>query len=347
MTNKEYLESLKSNAQIGINRGPGLFSKQDVRNAAIVIVCAIVVTTLAALVSSMGRDRDYDDLKNGKQVVFQSLNYKDSFKIWNNRDNGNDINAILTGGRILAKDGVLASGLSEKDKELGFNYIGNVSYINKYDQSLVFRDNKDRHIYLLNLKDNSKKLIYEGNCGQILCVNSKIYFIDFRESGKVACIDLKDEKLKKSIAIDSKVRSFVVCGDTVAYLNSEHELYFGNMNTKNHTKLASMVERFYINGDIIAESGDRIIAFTPSGKNARNLYKSPNEDMRLAGVVEDRFIVLEKKALSEIVNGKKNALSDFNAKYINSITKVENSIYAGVYFAQDGKLIPQILKISK
>lgn len=343
MTNEEYLKSLQS----ALKDSNGKNDKSTFcKRAAALFLATILVVAGASLITSSSKKSAYNDFVKGKTVSYENLNYENTFSLWNDKINGNDINLLLTGGNYIEKDGILLSGVPvHKDNE-NWQVLDGATYINKYGECLYYRNVKDRCIYKYDLNNKSSKKIVEGNIGQLQIANDALFFIDYAKNNKIFFINMKQEEIAVK-PVNMQAKKFVVCGDAIIALSVNNELTYGKDGNNSATKLTGHVERFYINGDIIVESGNSIVAFDTMGNNARAIYKSKSKNMRLVGINNNIMYVLEDGILSMLENDKKTNLSSKNIRRVQSISasKGDGKVRGVVWFEDNQK--PQLVTFEK
>ena len=303
ISKRDYLDELKNASNASASNGTRNTSKQLIRMSLIYFAITVVLTGIGSIFTSIDRSSQYEKVVKGEPIKFEYLNYKDTFAIWNERSAGNDINVLLQGGKYLIKKDLKFSGTKVEENGDTFTLISNASYLNIFNDEIVYRDDNDRHIYVLSTNSKQKKCIYSGNSGEVAVFDGKIYFIDYEDNNSVYFLNTAKENEKK-LAINGPIKTFAVINDTFLYLNANQELYSLKLGSNTPEKLVGGVERFLLNGDIVVESQNKIIEFSPTGTNSRMLYKSPKESMNLVGIVGDILYIQEDDQLYCVQNGK-------------------------------------------
>jgi len=301
MTKKEYLESLQKKADetLDIRSVKGITRK--FLHASVLFIVVVIVVAAGRFGTNMEREKAYASFLEGGTVSYEHLNYKDTFVRWNQNATGNDVNVLLSGGKILMKDGLIISGVSIGGINDGFLFLGNISYINKVQDEIVYRDNKDRYIYGYNVKTKIKR-----------------------------------------------VSSFAVCANNIIYLNTKQELYRKIIGQSDDRKLVSHIERFFINGNIIAESKNIIIEFTPTGDNSHVIYQSDVSNMRLVGSNgKDTYIQEDSNLICLSESDKITLVGDAYSLFGSIIANPNGVVYGAGYMEKDGKVSPQLFKAMK
>lgn len=345
ITKKDYLDKLKKASNASVSNNTPCGRKKLLKNSLIYFSITVALICLGIFFTSLDKSSQYEKFIKGEAVKFEYLNYKDNFAIWNKRSVGNDINVLLQGGKYLIKNDLKVSG-TEVAKDLDkFTLISNASYLNSFNNEIVYRDNNDRHIYALNKTLKQKKCIYSGNSGEVAIFDGKIYFIDYDNNNSVYSLDSTKENEKK-LVINGPVKAFVVINDTFLYLNASQELYCLKIGSNNPERLVIGVERFLLNGDIIVESQNKIIAFSPAGANSRMLYKSQKESMNLVGIADDMLYIQEDSKFYCVQNGKIVGETQALKGRIDSVAVVDDSsIYGVLTTIESDKEFTQVTKL--
>lgn len=344
-TKAEYLVSLQEKAKkIGDIRLHG--TKRLIINGVKLLVVFVIVTGIGTVISSMQENDAAKAFQNNGELSFEFLYHDGIFSQWNAESIGNDINTLLTGGKILVRDGVRVTGATVVKPDDGFLIIQNASYLNKIGDFIIYRDDKDRHIYMVNLVTRQKTVLYAGNSGEVLCTKDNIYFIDYDCNSNIMKLSL-DGNAPKKVMVNKFVTSFAVCGDTIIYIDSKQDLCSQKINGQSHKTLMSNVERFYINGNIIAESKNKVVSFRPNGNKAQMLYEDSDKEMQLAGIIGNHLFIESKGAFLVVNGGKPTTLNIPQGRMYGSIVKDGVNNYYGICYENndDNKLILRLVKI--
>ena len=257
-TKAGYLEALQQKAaEIEDIRSHGM--KRMLVNGAKLFIVLAVATGAGAAVTSIQESNAAEAFQSSGNLPYEFMYADGMFTKWNAESIGNDMNTLLTGGKILIRDGMHVTGAAA-DPDSGFLVLPGASYLNKVGNIIVYRDDKDRHIYTISPSTKLKTVLYAGNSGEVLCTKDSVYFIDYDSGSNVMKMPL-DGSSDKSVVVDTEVSSFAVCGDTVLYIDSLHNLNSQELGSKSRKTLMTQVERFYLNGDIIAESQNKVVSF--------------------------------------------------------------------------------------
>lgn len=343
-TKAGYLEALQQKAaEIEDIRSHGM--KRMLVNGAKLFIVLAVATGAGAAVTSIQESNAAEAFQSSGNLPYEFMYADGMFTKWNAESIGNDMNTLLTGGKILIRDGMHVTGAAA-DPDSGFLVLPGASYLNKVGNIIVYRDDKDRHIYTINPSTKLKTVLYAGNSGEVLCTKDSVYFIDYDSGSNVLKMPL-DGSSDKSAVVDTEVSSFAVCGDTVLYIDSLHNLNSQELGSKSRKTLMTQVERFYLNGDIIAESQNKVVSFRPNGNTAHKLYESLDKEMRLASMVGDTLFIEAGGSFLAVHAGKSETLDAPQGTMYSSIAKDDAGNYYGICYAADAdsKTVMRLVKI--
>lgn len=187
MNKKEYLESLRAQVTDDASRQGG---RKLLKSSAMLLAAALAAIGIGMGISHAQRNSAYEHYQQSGELSYEYLDVKDAFASWNQKDVGNDVDALLAGGRVLLRDNLRVTGASAVPAESGFRQIPDASYLNLVGNAIVYRSDKDRHIYAADRDSLQSRLLYEGNAGEVFCVGTRVYFIDYDAGGIVSYLDL-------------------------------------------------------------------------------------------------------------------------------------------------------------
>ena len=260
------------------------------------------------------------------RVPYEYLDNKDLFDLWNKNDLGNDINAILSGGKLLYRSGISAfptfdnSGTkivssSGEEKSLGVE----ASYINLKDDCVFYRNDADRKLYSYNLGTSEQHLIYDGNVGEVLITNNMVYCVDYSSDSSIVSMNLQGEEMQ--IVVREPVSSFAICGNTILYLDTSQKLKKTEVYGSTTVTIVGNIERFFVDGRVYAESDNTIFSFTPLGYDSSLVYRTDEASLRLVGVSDGTVFYQENGELKCINGDMKSTLFLEQHKIYSSLTK--------------------------
>lgn len=336
MTKQEYLDNLKKDAEKShASKEP----KARKRRRIVIFVLAIgsVVGLIASVVGTTSeKNRMYDDyiaaINAGEYTAapFEFLDYEDTFKLWNDSI-GNDVNVLMDGGKQYSRNGLdiypTGNGKTKIVEATGTAHIIDAvaSSLNVVDSTVFYRDDTTRHICSYDLKTGQTEEIYGGNVGEVFISNRYIYCVDFDQNSFVVAMDLQG--LNPVVVVDKPTASFAICGGTALHLSTTQRLSTVNIETGTTYVLVHDIERFFVNGRIYAESKNSIFAFTTMGGQAREIYTSEDDSMRLVGVVDDLILFQES-----------NVLKLWDGCEVKAVSTSNHDLYTCVVMCEDGSL---------
>lgn len=333
-TKAEYLDSLQKDVEDMQNlKEQGVH--RILRNGAKLLLITAIVMGIGAAGTSMQEKNAVASFKSTGIPAYEFLYTDHVFADWNAAGTGNDVNALLTGGKVLIRDGIYVSGVPVDDASGTFQVLPNASYLNKMGNQLIYRDDKDRHIYAYNLDTKQKNIIYTGNCGEVFCTKDSIYFVDYDDHANIMKIEPSNPADKKTVVTQS-VQSFAVCGDTVLFLDEGSSLKKQVIGEKSVSTLMKHVERFYLNGHILAETKNEIVAFKPDGKDSRKVFTSKDPEAALVGISGDKLFLQDNGELISWGKGAKNSLGAAkNCLYASIVEDPDHHAHYGIACQKD------------
>ena len=315
----------------------------------LVIGTAIGVGTGASQ-TSVERQSAYDQYRQSPEAIasFENLGYEDTFDIWNNKDLGNDVNALLTGGQVYIRNHLRMFPSADGSALIITDASGNertidmpASYLNVVDDVLYFRNDADRSIYTYNLQTETLHSVSSGNMGEVFVANDLIYYIDYTTDFSVQAIPLSGGA--KTEVISSPVASFAVCGDCIIYLDTNSDLYYSPFDADTPKKLVGNIERFLIGDRIYAESKNTIFSFTPTGSEAREEYSSGDDSLRLIGYLDGNLFFQEEGHLKYLSGGTSTTIcSDAHSHYTSPVKDASGALYTVAYAQETNQ---EVLKL--
>lgn len=324
----DYLEQLEKDAKSHASLKSSAGQKRLVKQLAVLSIAAVVFTGIGLAGTKYQRESAY---ASGTAPVFENLGYKDNFERLKQLPIGNDINVLMDGGNIISTEDVHAASFQAN----GFQQIAGASYLNEIDHHLIYRDDKDRHIYIMQPNGQKKVAMFNGNAGEVYCVGGHTYFIDFGNQSRVEVLDSGSDE-PRAITKES-VKSFAVCNDSIVYLTTGNVLKHQALKNDTGVQLANNIQSFFLNGDIVAQSGKNIIKFTTSGELPEKVYTSSASDFRLLGATKDAVYFQEDGLLVSLAQGERTEWSKNKHTLYKSLLVVdENNIYVVVQDSQNG-----------
>lgn len=342
MTKKEYLDQLEKQAGHKASN-PNYWKKIMLKRIGVVFAVAVILTGASAAITNHSRESAYDA---GGLPAWENLSYKDSFQRLNQSPIGNDINTFLDGGKILMWGNAKAIGFTSSQQ--GFLQLGAVSYINHLENSYVYRDDQSYHIFKFNPDNNDRKEIFNGRAGEVFCVGSMVYFVNLDAGRNIYVIDLNSSEDAAPL-VKEHIQSFAVCNDAIVGLSTDNKLYSWDLNGKGRSTLSRKIEKFFLNGNIIAKTGNKLISFTTNGELPKDVYISEAEDFSLVGVRENTIYIQENGKLLAYNNGEvQEVIGDQHNMYrCLSYDRESDTVYVDAVDNFNGKITETLLALRK
>ncbi len=333
-TKAEYLHSLQQDVE-DMQRLREQGVQRIFRNGAKLLLVTAVVIGIGAAGTVLQERNAVAAFQSTGILSYEFLYAGHVFDDWNAAGTGNDVNALLTGGKVLIRDGVYVTGVPADDTAGKFQIIPNASYLNKMGSQIIYSDDQDRHIYAYDLDTKQKSIIYTGNSGEVFCTKDSIYFVDYDEGAALMKID-PQKPTDKTAVVKSPVKSFAVCGDTVIFLDEGSVLKKQAVGGKSTDVLMKHVERFFLNGHILAETKNTIVEFKPDGRDSKKLLQDADPEASLVGISGQKLFLQSNGELASWTKGAKTSLrSAANGLYGSIVEDKDNQAYYGIEYQQD------------
>lgn len=358
MTKQEYLDNLQKNADKILAANSPKVKKRRTIIAGILVIGSILSIGVGIIGTTGEKENAYsafvEDLSGGDYttVPFEFLDYKDTFDLWNNHAVGNDANVLLSGGEIYSRDGIEIcpdeSGQTTKvqNGESAPYFINDkVSYINVSNGNAFYRSDTDRCIYRFDFDSQQTEMVFQGNVGEVFITNNMIYCIDYLQDSALISMDLQGNN--QAAVVTEPVSSFLVCGETLLYLDTTQHLYSATIGSGSASLIVSDIERFFVDGLIYAESKNTIFCFTPTGGRAEEVYSSESDTLRMVGVIGGMVFFQEDGELHSYAGGTSNVISTSQHDLYSSLVKCEDgSLKARAYDQSDSGIKQAIVEFA-
>ncbi len=323
ITKGEYLAELRAQAEDAARTRRRSAKRGAAAGAGLVLATALVLA-VGSLATFAVRGVHYRELVSGQgAAAFETLGYRDAFAVWNSRDLGNDVNTLLGGGKVYCRGAVSVlpaeGGYAVRlEGELAATIPGSISYINAAGMLLYYRDDVTRDICVCDMRSGQIGVLVQGNAGEVFLCDERLYFIDYDAGSCLVSTSLTGSD--KRIAVDEPVSSFAVCGESVLYLGTDRTLSLKSGPEEAAVRLISPVERFFLDGDIVVQSGGSVFRFTAARGAAALLHRSAAEDMQLAGACADGIFYQEGGSLFFADGGGETAVFAQGAGLYRSVS---------------------------
>lgn len=311
-----------------------------------VLVIVVLMMTVTAVFGYKfsSKQKIYEEYKqNHGSLDYLLLDYRDVFRTWNENDIGNDVNTLLSGGKIYSRHGVTIlpseekKYVIEKDSQKAAELNNTISYINIIGNQLIYRDDKSRSINVCTMDGGVLARLDDSKYGEVFCTNNRIYAVDLDSRYLVS---MEFDGTDKRIEYVGTVISFVVCGNAALILNSSLQLGIHKLNSTQNEQfdvIMPSVERFFLSKNVIIETGNMIYSLDISqdtnekSNNENNtevgkslIYKSENNTLRLIGASDEVVYVQENGKLYMVINGRTEEIIGTQHRLFESLLKSDD-----------------------
>ncbi len=203
------------------------------------------------------------------------LGYKDSALIYEKIFMGNSNSNIITNeGKICFHNDVLyqsINGCLESIKELNTNviYEKDVSYINVWKNSIIFRNNEDQTLYKFNPLSGKITQLTTCRVGETIVAHDTIFFKKPADSK----VYFFDSKFSENNVTSEGVLKFAILGKYILYLNQDSVLKKKSLTKGNIFYSLDHISNFVCSDRIYACSGENIFSFSPDFECAKLICK--------------------------------------------------------------------------
>lgn len=344
LSKQEFLQQLQQEAEATSLSRIIVAKKKFIKGTAILLAVGIICSVSEVIISRQMRSSAY---ASGELPTFVNLSYQDNFQRLNQAPIGNDINALLTGGKILLRDNMKVSGLGVQYEY--FHVIANASYLNQIGDAVIFRNDKDRHIY--SQQNGKNTLLFNGSAGEVFCVGDDVYFVNMDKKRNICLINRQQSDSSPQVIVQESVYNFAVCNDEIVFLTTDYKLKHQALKAQHAELLANNIEEFILNGNIIAKSSNEILQFTTDGELPKKLYASDAEDLHIIGVDGNTIYIQEDNTIKTISAGETQTNSqEFYAekhKLYQSMIVHDKNLYVTVMDMQNNNVAESILTLQR
>ena len=155
----------------------------------------------------------------------------------------------------------------------------NVEEKNKIKDVEAFIDKKDRS---LKVYKNGELVFHNTDeIIEVIATEKCVFYINQTDKNALYVYDLEEQVDVK--LVDDRIVQFAMYGNRIIYLNRENELFRYSLETKETSKIANNVQRFFLSGNIIAQTEKSIVEIRLDGKK----YEKIVDDALLVGASDD------------------------------------------------------------
>lgn len=313
-----------------MNTSPCITLRSTLRHALISVILSFIMAALSLAGCSrtaiQSPDKYYQDFQNAHETMrFDQLGYKDTFEIWNGAETCCDVNSILSFGRTYARNSILVLPGNDggyaltRDKESKAITDSAISYINIKNNIIYYRRDDSRSIESYDMENDKRNTLVSDAVGEVYVYEDRLYFVRLDDGNLISSNTYGTDQ---KVAYAHPIRSFVICADKIILLDNNMRLIVtaANGQEEDRVQLASNVEQFFLNGNIVIQSGKRIMSFDVNGRDAQIIYESSAQNMHLCGLMGDAILIQEDGKLYSYINSEKTALVDKVHSFYESIS---------------------------
>lgn len=309
-------------------------------------IAAILIGILGTPVSNKAAFLSYE--KEPGIMIDEDVFHNDqAFALWSETALHNDLSCLMSGGNFYEKNGII---IRPNDNFTGMEIIqgenvktfsnGICSYINVVDDMLYYRKDDERSIFRCSMQENSEELVYAGNVGEVFVYGDYLYFIDLENERKVMQVLLEDPEAINCI-IDEPVEQFMIYSNQCLYLTKTNRIYQKEIASDSVvSNISGTYTSFFFNGNIIAQSSDRILSFDIGGRNAKVVYEDKDTKFRLAGAATNCCYIQEGTIIKKVStgdDGKIMSCQEECGNFVTSLLETADSLWALDYtISEDG-----------
>lgn len=310
MTKREHLIELREKA----DKASAFQSKQGTLRRYIVLA-VLCLGTVSVCLAGLGRTKALQEeqvrevLADPTRASLETIQYGDTFSVWNETVNGADLNTLLGGGMLYSRDGVRvlpnetmdAYIVTRDGAELG-RIKDRISYINVWKETVIYRSEKTHQIRAFDWKKKKTVTLIDENVGEVFVSGDQIYYTDLAKNSRLFAAGLDGKN--PSAVIDVPVSEFAVLGDSILYLGYDHVFSRYLRSSGSTEALDHGIERFYYCDGWVMEAGDTIYRTEADGTKPETLYTSRDEGMRLVGAANGFVFFEEAGRLKTFLGGE-------------------------------------------
>ena len=222
--------------------------------------------SLLKAVSSGDKEKAYSQFSSKSNLGFENsaIMYEQMFLGNTNLSLMSQSGKILYDGDNLYQsiEGILQLVKSGEAKTI---YESDVSYLNKYGDEILFRDDKTKHLMKYNPENGSVASVNDTySFGETIVDNGTIYFINLSENkGLYSLNDSGADLINKN-----DHEKFAIVGKYILCLRANGTFYYIDKASKSTSNQLKDISNFVVYGKVYAQSEDRIFSFTPDFRNS-------------------------------------------------------------------------------
>lgn len=306
------------------------------------LTCGLALTG-GFIGTRVAREKAYTTFQQTGEIVYEDMDIKDSFTQWNQVNNGNDINTLLGGGRILTRRGQSYAGVPVGPLQGKVQQLPASAYLNLVGSVLYYRDDVSRNIYALDLGANTSKVYIKGNVGEIFCSNDTLYYINHNQKDQIFSKSLSEDG-EPQLVFAEPVLKFAVINHVLLVLQTDRKLFYVNGKTKHY--LVDADDFAIVGGKIYAVNQQRIVRFNPSGEGANKVYEGADK-LQLIGVSGTSIYFLENHTVKRLLGSSVEQVDTPSFMLANSLSTAEDGsvFFVGCQQGKNNLLEKQLIQV--
>lgn len=247
----------------------------------VLLAIAFVVSYLLGSKISTSASQKYLDSQEGTITSITDLTYKNSYQIYEGQSLGNDINTSLNGGFTYGTQSLTVTPSSDGTQTVATTANGSFALCDGIARSINFYNET---IYFITPAHQLMSCNLSGTIAAVSEVPQPIRNVQIMdgilyfqtESNGIERYNLETKELT-TVTPDS-VKSFACIGEDILYLTFSRDLkilhHAAAADSSEGNTLAHNIDKFFYNGDIIAQNADKIISFEADGTHQKTLAES-------------------------------------------------------------------------
>lgn len=259
-------------------------SKKSTDPRIILITLLVIAFALSYLLGSKintSAARKYLDSQVGSITSITDLTYKNTYQIYEGQSLGNDINTSLNGGFTYGTQDLTVTPSSDGTQTVATTANGSFALCDGIARSINFYNES---IYFITPAHQLMSCNLSGTIAAVSEVPQPIRNVQMMdgilyfqtESNGIERYNLETKEL--TMVTPDSVKSFACIGEDILYLTFSRDLkilhHAAAADPSEGNTLAHNIDKFFYNGDIVAQNADKIISFEADGTHQKTLAES-------------------------------------------------------------------------
>lgn len=247
----------------------------------VLLVIAFVVSYLLGSKINTSASQKYLDTQEGSITSITDLTYKNTYQIYEGQSLGNDINTSLNGGFTYGTQDLTVTPSSDGTQTVATTANGSFALCDGIARSINFYNES---IYFITPAHQLMSCNLSGTIAAVSEVPQPIRNVQMMdgilyfqtESNGIERYNLETKEL--TMVTPDSVKSFACIGEDILYLTFSRDLkilhHAAAADSSEGNTLAHNIDKFFYNGDIVAQNADKIISFEADGTHQKTLAES-------------------------------------------------------------------------